>query len=102
MVDSVPELVNRTRSSRNRRHSSSASATAGSVVTANCVPGPRRALDGGDDAWMGVARCGRPEAVVEVEVVPAVDVPDLGAEAAGQVDGVGVRRLERRRDAERQ
>ena len=38
MVASVPELVNRTRSSRNRRHSSSASRTAGSVVTANWVP----------------------------------------------------------------
>ena len=38
MVASVPELVNRTRSSRKRRHSSSANRTAGSVVTANCVP----------------------------------------------------------------
>ena len=38
MVASVPELVNRTRSSRKRRHSSSARSTVVSVVTAKCVP----------------------------------------------------------------
>ncbi len=102
MVDSVPEFVNRTRSSRNRRHSSSASATAGSVVTANCVPDRAAPFDGGDDARVGVAGRGRSEAVVEVEVVPAVDVPHLGPEATGQVDGIGVGGLERRGHAEGQ
>ena len=64
--------------------------------------GPGRALDGGHDARVGVARRGRTEAVVEVEVVPAVDVPHLGSAAAREVDGIGVRRLERRRHAEGQ
>ncbi len=38
IVASVPEFTNRTRSIRNRRHSSSASRTVCSVVTAKCVP----------------------------------------------------------------
>jgi hypothetical protein len=40
MVASVPELVNRSMSSWNRRQISSAKATAGSVVTAKWVPRP--------------------------------------------------------------
>lgn len=38
MLDSVPELVNRTCSTWNRRHSSSANATVCSTVTAKCMP----------------------------------------------------------------
>ncbi len=76
--------------------------TAGSVVTAKCVPDRAAPSMAATIAGMGVARGGGPEAVVEVDVLPTVDVPDLGAEPARQVDGVGVGRLERGRHPEGQ
>jgi hypothetical protein len=44
-------------------------------------------LDCGADRGVGVADAHHPEAVVEVDVFIAVDVPDAAALAAGQVDG---------------
>ena len=101
MFDSVPELVNRTWSHSNRRHSSSASAT-------RLLDRHREvhAVGGGvadrlGDHRVGVADGHRPEAVVEVAVLVAVDVPHLGADAPGQVQRVGIAELEARRDPAR-
>jgi hypothetical protein len=57
------------------------------------------ALDGVDDYGVRVADAHDAEAVVEVDVLVAVHVPDLGARAALDVDGPGVVLLERGRDA---
>src|SRR5262245_5250938 len=54
---------------------------------------------GADDRRMRVALHHRAEAVVEVEVLVAVHVPDARALAASEVDGPGVTRVERGRDA---
>ena len=51
------------------------------------------------DGGVGVALDHRAEAVVEVEVLVAVDVPDERAGAALEVDRPGVAQLVRRRDA---
>ena len=56
-------------------------------------------LHGGGDGRVGVADAHDAEAVVEVDVLVAVDVPDLRADAALEVDGPGLARLERRRNA---
>jgi hypothetical protein len=58
-------------------------------------------LDGLGDHRVGVADAHDAEAVVEVEVLVAVDVPDLRALAALDVDGPRVVLLELARDAAR-
>ena len=100
IVASVPELANRTWSSSKRRQSSSASATVTGVGAAKWVPVGGRVGDGLDDLGMGVADDAHAEPAVEVGVLVAVDVPHLRAEAALDVDRVGIAGLERRRHAE--
>ena len=62
-------------------------------------PEPDPVGDGLRDHVVRVALHHRAEAVVEVEVLVAVDVPDLGALAVGEVDRPRIARLVRRGDA---
>ena len=102
IVASVPEFAKRTCSSWNRRHSSSANSTVSSVGAAKCVPVCAARVDRLGDLRVRVADDHAAEAAVGVDVLVAVDVPDVRAAALAQVDRVGVAGLERRADAERQ
>ena len=101
IVASVPEFANRTCSRLKRRHSSSANSTVSSVGTAKCEPLSDRAFDRLDDLRVRVPDDHRTEAAVGVDVLVAVDVPDLRAATLAQVDRVRIADLERRADAER-
>ena len=101
MVASVPELENRTWSSRNRRHSSSAKATVVGVGAAKWVPVAAARSIASTIFGMGVADDVDAEAAVEVDVLVAVDVPHVAALAPLEVDRVRVAGLERRRHPER-
>src|SRR5215213_590798 len=81
IVDSVPEFVKRHWGSPQRRRRE-----VRALVHAR--------LDGGADDGVGVPDAHDAEAVVEVEVLVAVDVPDLCARAALDVDGPRVVLLE--------
>src|SRR5581483_7146499 len=67
-------------------------------VRAELDPLPHRP----DDRGMAVALDHRAEAVVEIDVLRPVDVPDARAPAVGQVDRPWVAVLVRRRDAARE
>jgi hypothetical protein len=101
MVDSVPEFVKRQWGRPQRRRSSSATTTEPAVGAAKCVPGVHAGLDGAGDDGIRVADAHDPEAVVEVEVLVAVDVPHPRAPAAVHVDGPRVGLLELGRHARR-
>ena len=94
IVASVPEFTNRICSHWNREQISSASATVVSVVTAKWIAVVGRLLDRLDDLRVGVPDHVDAEPAVEVGVLGAVDVADLGALAVLEVHGVGVARLE--------
>ena len=84
---SVPELVKKTRpsapTSARRR---SASSTCGWVVKKlETWPSVVELLgDGGDERRVGMTECVDGDAAEEVDVLLAVDVPDVGALPAGQ------------------
>jgi hypothetical protein len=67
------------------------------VGAVSVTPADRRA-----DRRMGVALQHRAEAVVEVEELVAVDIPDALTLASGQIDRPGVTGLKRRSDPARQ
>jgi hypothetical protein len=90
MVDSVPEFVKR---HCDRDRALGRRGEVGALVHAR--------LDGGGDRRVGVADAHDAEAVVEVEVLVAVDVPDLRAGAALDVDGPRIVLLELARHAAR-
>ena len=85
--------------SRKRRASSSATTIPSSVGAAKCVPSAARSRIGRGDRRVRVPLRHRAEAVVEVDVLVAVDVPDPLALAALEVDRPRVAQLVRRGDA---
>ena len=79
--------------------SSSATMIECPVGAAKCVPRSTCRLHGRGDPRVCVADAHHSEAVVEVDVLVPVHVPDLRARAALDVDGPGIVLLKRGRDA---
>ena len=101
IVDSVPELVNRHCGRPKRRVEllGDDDRAVGGRREVGAEVDPR--LDRRADGRVGMADAHHAEAVVEVDVLVAVDVPDLRARAALDVDGPGVVLLEGGRHAAR-